>query len=156
MLELLQFPHPLRVERLPRPAFVLFAHRLQAGETAGHGLPHGLVARLRRGLFELADGDVRQEPDLAIVRLVLAAYEPQQGRLARPVPADQTDALASVDGEVCLAQDDLLAEAERYLVEADNRHRITVRRTGRTRRGPDFGQFPPPIQSGSVGREVGL
>jgi hypothetical protein len=110
----------------PMPVLV---HQGADRRQPGHDrLPHGLVRVLREGLVEPADPETRAHANPAVVGRKRPRDELEQRGLAGAVAADQADALARLDAEVGTGQDDLLAEAERNLIEDEKRHR---RGTGR-------------------------
>jgi hypothetical protein len=59
---------------------------------------------------------------LTAVRFELAHDQLEGRRLSGPVAADQADALARLDGELGVAQNELVAEFERDVVEAKQWH----------------------------------
>ena len=80
----------------------------------------------------LQHGEARAgaQPDLAGIRQLRAAHQPQQRALALAVATDDADAFAGLDLQRSLREQRARAEGERDIVEAqDRRHGVTSRRT---------------------------
>jgi hypothetical protein len=109
-----------------------------AGEEArhlGHAVhdvaPHVLGLVEVGLLLEEADGEAGGQPGLARVAVVEAGHDPQQGRLARPVGADDPDLGARVERQADVAQDLAVRRVEpTHLVHGEDelRRRHGVRR----------------------------
>jgi hypothetical protein len=77
---------------------------------AGHGLvQHRAAGQVAGVLTEVADGEAARTLDDAVVGLLLAGDEAEDGGLARPVGADEADLLAGVDLERRVEKEDLRA-----------------------------------------------
>src|SRR4029453_3095994 len=76
----------------------------------------------RRQTGDAASG----EGDRAALGAVDARDQIEDGRLSRPVRADQPDQLADIDGERDAAHRREAAEAQRAVVELEKRHRSSV------------------------------
>ncbi len=91
------------------------------GPGAVHRLGDDAAARhLADVLAEVADGDAAIDRDLAVVGLLLAGDQPEDGRLAGAVGADEADLLAAVDRRRGLEEEDLLAVLLADVVETDH------------------------------------
>ncbi len=78
-----------------------------------------LFRAFRQGLIEHADTQGGRTVDLALIGVQLARQQRECRGLAGAIAADQADALRIVNLEGCLTEDDLVAEGQRDLVEAD-------------------------------------
>jgi len=101
---------------------VAIDQRLVYGETGSDIFPHAAVELTGQGLFELADVNVVAPHDVAAVRLDGAGDEAEQRRLAGTVTPDYAHPFARFEREVGVAQDDLLTETERDVVEIQQGH----------------------------------
>jgi hypothetical protein len=70
------------------------------------------LSRRRRGVLlgEIADLEVSSNGDVAIVRLLDSSEDAHEGRLARAVRADETDAVAIVDRKGEIVEEGLFSE----------------------------------------------
>ena len=100
-----------RVGRQRRPVIRGY-QRSQLAEAIGHFVEHGSIAFARNILLEPRDPQAWCAPDDATVRFDLSRDHPQQGRLAGPVPPDETDAFARFDPEIGAIQQRQVAEGE--------------------------------------------
>ena len=102
--------------------------RRQARSSYRH---QGLVRPEVRLLPEQADPDPRPPEQVAVVRRVQPRHEPHQGRLARPVRADQADPLAGPDLEPEVLEDRVARVLPAQAGRGDEDHRSRARRVGR-------------------------
>ena len=133
----LQLQQAPAVELLARALLVEVDQGLQVGESGGDVLPHRLPELLGQRLLELAHADAALGVDLAVIGLEPPGYEPEHRGLARAVAADQTDPLPRLDGELGVRQQPLIAELQRDVFEAYERHgreQVTGARSSRCRR----------------------
>ena len=87
-----------------------------------HRLDQRAGRQLQDVLRQVADARAAGAGQLALVGLALAGEDAQERRLAGAVGADEPDALARLDGEADLVEDELAAEGEGELVRGDERH----------------------------------
>jgi hypothetical protein len=84
-----------------------------------HRLAHRQPEVVGQGLLEPADPQVRARLDFPVVGRQRPGDQLQQRGLAGAVAPDQAYPLAGLDAELRCGQDDLVAESQRDLVEAN-------------------------------------
>ncbi len=97
--------------------------------------------------------------DLALVGLVEAGHEPQQGRLAGAVRADEADSIAGGDGRIDVIEDDEVADLANDALQPDDGHqagppgaaRRRPRRGAASRRSASSGRGPARGRSAAPG-----
>ncbi len=85
-------------------------------------------------LGEQAERQAALAMDLALVRLVATGREPEQGRLAGAVRADEADPIAQRDGRVDAVEDDERPDLAGDVGQTKDRHRPSRRPTAAWRR----------------------
>ena len=112
----LQFGHLVGgfVGIVHRQFVVAIEDRLLLGDAQHDVLAHGLAGVELRLLFEVADAGALGDPGLAVIFLVEAGHDPQQGRFAGAVDAEhadlgvrverQMDVIEHLPGRVALGQ----------------------------------------------------
>jgi hypothetical protein len=99
-----------------RPACLLLAHAAGDGVEHGHGRIEG------RLLLDVGDLDALLHDQQAIVEFRAAGNDFQQRGLAGAVAADETDALAGLDGEVGVVEQRDVAESQLRGGEGNDSH----------------------------------
>jgi len=84
----------------------------QPCQAGAHDVPHRLIHGVGQRLRELADHEAGVANDLAAVRFQVAVDEPERGRLAGAVAADQADTLTGIDRELGLDENFLVTEIQ--------------------------------------------
>src|SRR5205823_4698484 len=102
-----------------------FLHRAQCTIAVDRVLDRRSLER-RGFLRHMRDAPVRGHLDVAFVRVQLAAQHREEARLARAVGADETDALAGVEGEVGTLEERLGAAPESDLRETDHAEKAAI------------------------------
>src|SRR3954463_14478173 len=106
------------------------AHAVRDGMKLGEGklglVDDGIIGVKDGILLKMTDFDGLINRGSASVRDQLAKQRLEQRRLSRAVIADQTDALAAVDVEIELVEEDALAEGFLDVGEGSDGHRTDV------------------------------
>ena len=90
----------------------------------GHHEVHAVLLVIGHFLFQPGHTQPLGLLDLAVIGLNFFGYDLHQGGLARPVTADQTQALTHVDGQVDVVQQRLLAIAELNVAKGNQWHTL--------------------------------
>jgi hypothetical protein len=96
------------------------AARAQVGADRLAGGP----GRQGRLLVEVADAHVPAPADGAVLGLGRPGQDPEQGRLARPVAADDAEAVAAADGDRQLLEQWAVGTPDRRLLDVDQDHAL--------------------------------
>src|SRR5690606_22356589 len=95
------------------------------------GVEDGLALVERRHLREVADGEGARDGDRPAVRRLYAGDDPEEGRLARPVPADHAHLAVVLQAEGDVFEERLDAVGLADGVEDEGGHPARYRRGGR-------------------------
>ncbi len=97
----------------------LAQHRSHFGVAFQHELQRGIGQR-RSFLGHAGDADLARQVDVALVRLQLALHGREQAGLAGPVAADHAHAVARMQGQVDVGQQQPLAAAQGEVTKGDH------------------------------------
>ena len=111
---------------------VIFGQQLaDAFETCGDHVIYLHLPRFRQFLGQLADFQPRREPQLALVRRLLAGDQPEQAGLARPIAANQADPFATIKLEADLVEQRIETVGQGNIGKGKQRHITPFEQSGR-------------------------
>jgi len=107
----------------------------QLAQAIGNHIEHAAGGTVRDLLFQAGDAHPLLHADFAVIGLVIAGQQFEQGRFAGAVAADQGDTLARLDRQFGFFQQQGAADAEVDVLQSNQRHLTIVRVAGPAWRG---------------------